>query len=67
MEINSVNNFFNPTQLQDAVAVEVMKKSRDVVKDVVGKILEDNFENTMKIQQEAAAVTGAGGNLNIQG
>ncbi|MEO1923785.1 MAG: YjfB family protein [Nautiliaceae bacterium] len=67
MEINSLNNSFNPTQLQDAVAVEVMKKSRDVVEDVVGKILEDNFENTMKIQQEAAAVTGVGGNLNIQG
>ncbi|NPA11771.1 MAG: shikimate kinase [Epsilonproteobacteria bacterium] len=63
MEISSVN----PSQVKDAVSVEVLKKSEDVVKNQIGKILEDNFEQTMKIQQEAAAATGAGVNINVQG
>jgi hypothetical protein len=61
-----VNTSMSPTQLQTAVSVDVMKKSQDVVKNEIGKILEDTFKNTMQIQQEAAAATGAGTNLNIQ-
>jgi hypothetical protein len=56
-----------PNQLMQAIQVDVLKKSEDVTKNILGKILQDNFENTMKIQQEAAKITGAGGNLNIKG
>ncbi len=62
-----VNNNMRPNQLMQAIQVDVLKKSEDVTKNILGKILQDNFENTMKIQQEAAKITGAGGNLNIKG
>jgi hypothetical protein len=60
MEINSASS------LKATIQTEMIKKSQDVVKNILGKILEDNFENTQKIQQEAAKATGAGINLNIK-
>jgi len=55
------------TNLQAAIQVEVQKKAQDVVKNIVGDLLEKTFENTMKIQEMAAASTGKGINLNIKG
>jgi hypothetical protein len=62
-----VNTTMAPTDLQTSISVEVMKKSQEVVKNEVSKILEDTFENTMKIQQEAAMTLGNGINLDIKG
>ncbi|WP_457564206.1 shikimate kinase [Caminibacter sp.] len=62
-----VNNSMRPDQLIQAIQVDMIKKSQDVTKNIIGKILQDNFENTMKIQQEAAKATGVGMNLNIKG
>ncbi len=59
MEINSASS------LKATIQTEMIKKSQDVVKNILGKILENNFENTQKIQQ-AAKATGAGINLNIK-
>jgi len=52
--------------INDKISVEVLKKSQEVVTNQISKILEDNFENTLKIQQEAAQALGAGNNINIQ-
>ncbi|EDM24625.1 shikimate kinase [Caminibacter mediatlanticus TB-2] len=54
------------TLLKATIQTEMIKKSQDVVKNVIGNILEKTFENTKEIQQEAAKITGSGGNLNIQ-
>ena len=62
-----VNTSMRPTQLMQTIEVDMIKKSQDVTKNIIGKILQDNFENTLKIQQEAAKITGSGGNLNIKG
>jgi hypothetical protein len=60
MQVNSA------TDLKTAIQVDVQKKAQDVVKNVVGKLLEDTFKNTMAIEQQAAAATGKGMNLNVQ-
>jgi len=56
----------NNTDLQTQIQVDVQKKAQDVVKNVVGDILEKSFENTMKIQQMAAEATGKGININTK-
>ncbi|ACM92499.1 hypothetical protein NAMH_0281 [Nautilia profundicola AmH] len=56
----------NNTNLNAAIQVDVQKKAQDVVKNVLGDILEKTFENTKKIQEMAAASTGKGMNLNIK-
>jgi len=58
-----VNN--NASTLKLAVQTEMIKKSRDVVKNELGYILEKNMQNT-KAVEEAAKFTGNGINLNIQ-
>jgi len=62
-----VNNNMSPTSMMVAIQTDVIKKSRDVQKNIIGDLLEKNFENTMKINQQVAAATGVGGNLNIKG
>jgi len=59
-----VNN--SASLMKATIQTEVIKKSQDVVKNVIGNILEKTFENTKEIQQEVAKITGSGGNLNIQ-
>ncbi|WP_457563101.1 shikimate kinase [Caminibacter pacificus] len=61
-----VDNNMSPTSMMVAIQTDVIKKSEDTVKNIVGDILEKNFENTMKIEQQVAAATGAGANLNIK-
>jgi hypothetical protein len=61
-----VNNNMTPYQLFGAIQTDVIKKSQDVVKDIIGNLLEKNFENSMKLQEEVAKTTGSGGNLNIK-
>ncbi|GAB6045394.1 hypothetical protein JCM11957_09920 [Caminibacter profundus] len=62
MQVNNIN----PSQLMDAIQINTQKKAQDVVKNVIGNLLEKTFENTMKIQEEVAKTTGAGANLNIK-
>ena len=57
----------NNANLQEAIQVNVQKKAQDVVKNVLGNLLEKTFEDTKKIQEMAAASTGKGINLNIKG
>jgi hypothetical protein len=52
--------------MRTAIQVDVQKKAQDVVKNVLGDILEKTFENTMKIEQMSAAATGRGTNINIK-
>ena len=54
------------TNVQSTIQTEMIKKSQDVVKNLVGDILEKNFENTKKIEEMAAQATGKGINLNIK-
>ncbi|GAB6074333.1 shikimate kinase [Nautilia lithotrophica] len=56
----------NNTNLHTAIQVDVQKKAQDVVKNVLGSILEKTFENTKKIEEMAASSTGKGMNLNIK-
>jgi len=60
MQVNS------STDLQTTIQVDVQKKAQDVVKNVIGDILEKSFENTMKIQQMSAQATGKGMNINTK-
>jgi hypothetical protein len=53
--------------LKTAIQVDVQKKAQDVVKNVMGNLLEKTFENTKKIEEIAASATGKGQNLNIKG
>ena len=53
--------------LKGAIEVTMQKKAQDVVKDVLGKVLESTFENTKAIEQMAADATGKGVNINLQG
>ncbi len=57
----------NTANLKEAIQVTVQKKAQDVVKDVLGNLLEKSFENVKEVQEMAAAATGKGGSLNIQG
>jgi hypothetical protein len=52
--------------VNNAVQIDVAKKSQDVQSQIIGKLLEDNLGNNLKIQQQTAEITGAGGNLNIK-
>ena len=52
--------------LKAAIEVNVQKKAQDVVKNVLGDILEKTFENTKKVEEMAAKSTGKGMNLNIK-
>jgi len=52
--------------LKAVIEVDVQKKAQDVVKNVLGDILEKTFENTKKIEEMAAKSTGKGMNLNIK-
>ena len=60
MEVGNVD-------LKGAIEVTMQKKAQDVVKDVLGKVLESTFENTKAIEQMAADATGKGVNINLQG
>lgn len=66
MNVDSISNSMANLNVNNAVKIEVAKKSVDTQTQLMEKILEDNFENTMKIQQQVANVTGIGGNLNIK-
>jgi len=61
-----VNNSMRPNQLFSLIQVDMIKKSQDTVKNIIGSIIENNFENTKKLQEEVAKITGSGGNLNIK-
>ncbi|WP_456480354.1 shikimate kinase [Nautilia sp.] len=52
--------------MRAAIAADVQKKAQDVVKNILGGILEKTFENTKKIEEMAAAATGKGGNINLK-
>ena len=52
--------------LKAVIEVDVQKKAQDVVKNVLGDILEKTFENTKKVEEMAAKSTGKGINLNIK-
>ena len=52
--------------LKAVIEVDVQKKAQDVVKNVLGDILEKTFENTKKVEEMAAKSTGKGMNLNIK-
>jgi len=54
------------TNLKAAIEVNVQKKAQDVVKNVLGNLLEKTFENTKKIEEMAAQSTGKGINLSIK-
>jgi len=56
----------NTTNLHAAIQVDVQKKAQDVVKNILGGILEKTFENTKKIEEMVASSTGKGINLNIK-
>ena len=58
-----INNNIN---IKDALKIEILKKSQDVVKNQLSYILKKNLENT-KAVEEAAKFTGRGVNLNIKG
>ena len=60
MEVGNVD-------LKGAIEVTMQKKAQDVVKDVLGKMLESTFENTKAIEQMVANETGKGVNINLQG
>jgi len=53
--------------LKGAIEVTMQKKAQDVVKDVLGKMLESTFENTKAIENIVANETGKGVNINLQG
>ena len=53
--------------LQTTIQIDTQKKAQDIVKNVMGSLLEKTFENTKKIEEMAAAATGKGQNLNIKG
>ena len=59
MKVNNAN-------LKAAIEVNVQKKAQDVVKNVLGDILEKSFENTKKVEEMAAKATGKGVNLNLK-
>ncbi len=54
------------SNLKEAIQVNVQKKAQDVVKNVLGNILEKAFENTKKIEEMAAQSTGKGVNFNAK-
>ena len=53
--------------LKGAIEVTMQKKAQDVVKDVLGKMLESTFENTKAVEEMVANETGKGININLQG
>ena len=52
--------------LKAAIQIDTQKKAQDVVKNVLGNLLEKTFENTKKIEEMAAAATGKGQRINIK-
>lgn len=60
MDVGSVD-------LKGTIEVTVQKKAQDVVKNVLGKMLESTFENTKAIEEMVANATGKGVNINLQG
>jgi hypothetical protein len=52
--------------LQASIQTEVIKKSQDIVKNIIGDILEKSFENSKKLQEEVAKATNTGINLDIK-
>ena len=60
-----VNNSMRPNQLFSEIQVDVIKKSQDVVTNLISSILDNNLDNK-KLQEEVAKTTGSGGNLNIK-
>ena len=66
MNVDSISTSMTNLNVNNAVKIEVAKKSVDTQTKLMEKILEDNFENTMRIQQQVDNVTGIGGNLNIK-
>ena len=55
----------NQANINDLIQINAQKKAEDVVKNVIGNLLEKTFENTKAIE-EAAKITGKGNNLNIK-
>jgi len=62
MQVSSTNT----SDLQTAIQVDVQKKAQDVVKNVLGDLLEKTFENTKKIEEMSAQATGSGINFNVK-
>ena len=52
--------------LKAAIQIDTQKKAQDVVKNVLGNLLEKTFENTKKIEEMAAAATGKGQSINVK-
>jgi len=48
------------------IQVEMIKKSQDVVKNLVGTILDDSLKNSQKLQEEVARSTQKGIHLNLR-
>jgi len=55
----------NNANVNDLLQISAQKKAQDVVKNVIGNLLEKTFENTKAIE-EAAKITGKGNNLDIK-
>jgi len=53
--------------LQATIQTEIIKKSQDTVKNIIGDIIEKSFENSQKLQEEVAKATNTGINLDIRG
>ena len=56
---------YNRANVNDLLQINAQKKAQDVVKNVIGNLLEKTFENTKAIE-EAAKITGKGNNLDIK-
>jgi hypothetical protein len=52
--------------ISQTLQIDAQKKAQDVVKNVLGNLLEKTFENTKAIEEEAAKATGKGNNLDIK-
>jgi hypothetical protein len=51
--------------ISQVLQIEAQKKAENVVKKVIGNLLEKTFENTKAIE-EAAKATGKGSNFNLK-
>ncbi|GAX86991.1 conserved hypothetical protein [Lebetimonas natsushimae] len=51
--------------ISQILQIDAQKKAQDVVKNVIGNLLEKTFENT-KAVEEAAKTTGRGNNFNLK-
>jgi len=52
-------------KIQNSISTEILKKSQDVVKNIVGDLLDKSFENSKRLEEVAKALN-KGVNLNIK-